>query len=278
MGWRSPAGWHRARPSAQVPLRVGAIPTGYFPSVATVCRVLVSDPELAVGLDERRLERAQQECLAMEVVVDEGPWAPEDAEGEAARGGIGLLILRGLLVRRVGAEARYGAELLGPGDLLRPWEHDGEDTTLPFEAGFQVIERLHVAVIDAKATARLAAYPEVVGALVGRAMQRARHLAVNMAIAHYPRIDRRLLLLLWHLADRWGRVTSDGVRIPLRLTHSLLADLVAARRPSVTLAFAQLERAGYLSRDDNIVLLHGEPPTDFHAIATAPHAVASRTL
>jgi CRP-like cAMP-binding protein len=239
--------------------------------VATVCRVLLSDPELGAGLDEHRLRHAEQECLAAEVVVDEGDWEPGLAEGAAARGGIGLLILEGLLVRRVGDGARYGAELLGPGDLLRPWEHDGEDSTLPFGTSFRVIERLHLAVLDRRATARMAPYPEVIGALTGRAMQRARHFAVNMAIAHYARIDRRLLLLLWHLADRWGRVTSEGVRIPLRLTHTLLADLVAAQRPSVTAAFAQLERAGLLSRHDNIIVLHGEPPGDFHSDAPIFH-------
>jgi CRP/FNR family transcriptional regulator, cyclic AMP receptor protein len=102
-------------------------------------------------------------------------------------------------------------------------------------------------------------------------MLRARHLAVNMAIAHYPRIDHRLLLLLWHLADRWGRVTAAGTRIPLRLTHALLADLVAARRTSVTTALAQLEDEGHLYRDDHTVVLRGEPPGDFHALAGAGH-------
>jgi CRP/FNR family cyclic AMP-dependent transcriptional regulator len=236
--------------------------------VAVLCHVLLSDPDLAADLDARRLQRAQQECIAMELIVDEGLWTPEEEEGEAARGGIGLLILDGLLIRRVGAEGRYGAELLGPGDLLRPWQHDGEDTMLPFETSFRVTERLHLAVLDAKATARLALYPEIVGALVGRAMQRARHFAVNMAITHYPRIDRRLLLLLWHLADRWGRVTPEGLRIPLRLPHTLLADLVAASRPSVTTGLAQLEHEGLLSRHGNIIVLHGEPPTDFDAVAT----------
>ena len=231
--------------------------------MANLCRLLLLDPDLASGLAGRRLERARQECIAIEVIVDEGVWNPEEAEGEAARGGIGLLILDGLLVRRVGAEGRYGAELLGPGDLLRPWEHDGEDATLPFATSFHVNERLKLAVLDLKAAARMAPYPEVIGALVGRAMQRARHFAVTMAIAHYPRIDRRLLLLLWHLADRWGRVTSEGIRIPLRLTHTLLADLVASRRPSVTTGLAQLEHEGYLTRHDNIIVLRGEPPTDF---------------
>jgi CRP/FNR family transcriptional regulator, cyclic AMP receptor protein len=230
-----------------------------------VCHVLLRDPDLAGGLDARRRARAEQDCLAMEVVVGEGAWDPERAEGSAARGGIGLLLLEGLLVRRVGADGRYGAELLGPGDLLRPWEHDGEDGTPPFDTTFRVIERLHVAVLDLRAAARLAAYPEVVGALVGRAMHRARHLAVNMAIAHYPRVDQRLLALLWHLAHRWGRVTPAGVRIPLRLTHTLLSDLVASRRPAVTTGLAQLEREGLLSREDNVITLHGEPPGDLRA-------------
>jgi CRP/FNR family cyclic AMP-dependent transcriptional regulator len=251
------------------------VASGYLIEVATLCRVLLSDPDLGSGLDERRLQRAQQECIAIEVIVDRGVWQPEDGEGEAARGGIGLLILDGLLVRRVGAKGRYGAELLGPGDLLRPWEHDGEDNTLPFETSFRVIDRLDLAVLDLKAAARMAAYPEVVGALVGRAMQRVRHFAVSMAIAHYPRIDRRLLLFLWHLADRWGRVTPDGIRIPMRLTHTLLADLVASRRPSVTTALAQLEHEGHVSRHDNLIVLHGEPPSDFHVVASAGHEVSN---
>jgi hypothetical protein len=233
--------------------------------VTTLCHLLLSDPDLGSGLDDRRLRRAQQECLAVEVVVEEGAWQPEEAEGEAARGGIGLLILDGLLVRRVGTEGRYGAELLGPGDLLRPWEHDGEDQMLPFETSFRVIHRLRLALLDPRATARMAPYPEVMSALVGRGMQRARHFAVNMAIAHYPRIDRRVLLFLWHLADRWGRVTPEGIRIPMRLTHTLLADLVASGRQSVTTALAQLEREGHISRHENIIVLRGEPPTDFHA-------------
>ena len=242
--------------------------------MAQLCRVLLEDPDLASGLEGRRLEHAQQECLATRVVVERGIWRPEQAEGEAARGGIGLLIFDGLLVRRVGGERRYGAELLGPGDLLRPWEHDGEDNTLPFETSFRVIERMDLAILDPKAAARIAQYPEVVGALVGRAMQRARHFAVSMAIAHYPRIDRRLLLFLWHLADRWGRVTPEGVRIPMRLTHTLLADLVAAQRPSVTTALAQLEHEGHIVRHDKIIVLSGEPPGDFHeaGVAAQPSA------
>ena len=77
---------------------------------------------------------------------------------------------------------------------------------------------------------------------MGRALERSRSLAINMAIIHQARVNVRLLMLLWHLADRWGRVRSEGVALPLHLTHSVLADLVAARRPTVTSALSELAR------------------------------------
>jgi CRP/FNR family transcriptional regulator, cyclic AMP receptor protein len=235
---------------------------------APLANVLAREPDLAAGLEGERLQRAERDLIASTVMAFEGPWEPA-SEGEGARGGIGLLLLEGLVVRRVGRTGRYGAELLGPGDLMRPWQHDGEDVTLPFDTSFRVIEVATLALLDLRFAARAAAYPEVTGALVGRAMQRSRTLAVNMAIAHYPRIDRRLLMLMWHLADRWGRVTPDGIRIPLRLTHQLLADLVASRRPSVTSGLQQLVREGHISKLGDAWILHGEPPGEFYEMQRA---------
>jgi CRP/FNR family transcriptional regulator, cyclic AMP receptor protein len=235
---------------------------------ARLAQVLVRDPDLAAGLAGERLDRAQRDLIAATAVAFEGPWDPEEA-GESVRGGIGLLLLDGLVVRRVGRTGRYGAELLGPGDLMRPWQHDGEDVTLPFDTTFRVIEPAVFALLDLRFAARAAPYPEVGGALIGRAMQRSRTLVVNMAIAHYPRIDRRLLMLMWHLADRWGRVTPEGIRIPLRLTHQLLADLVASRRPSVTSALRELTEDGHISKLGDAWLLHGEPPTELYELERA---------
>jgi len=152
---------------------------------------------------------------------------------------------------------------------MRPWQHDGEDVSLPFDTTFRVIDQALFALLDARFAARAAPYPEVAGALIGRAMQRSRTLVVNMAIAHYPRIDRRLLMLMWHLADRWGRVTPDGIRVPLRLTHQQLADLVASRRPSVTSGLHRLVEEGHLSRLGDDWLLHGEPPRELYDVERA---------
>ena len=47
------------------------------------------------------------------------------------RKALGLLVLDGLIIRRVGVAGRFGAELLGDGDLLRPWEREDAGATLP---------------------------------------------------------------------------------------------------------------------------------------------------
>jgi CRP-like cAMP-binding protein len=90
-----------------------------------------------------------------------------------------------------------------------------------------------------------------------------------MAIVHQARVDVRLHMLFWHLASRFGRVRGDGVIVPLRLTHALLAELVAARRPTVTSALSALAREGRVRSLDDGWLLCGDPPGE---VAYSPHA------
>ena len=72
-----------------------------------------------------------------------------------------------------------------------------------------------------------------------------------------------MLAALWNLADRWGRVGPDGVRIPLRLTHDALAELVGARRPSVSNAMGRLRRRGLISdHAEGGWVLHASPPEE----------------
>jgi CRP-like cAMP-binding protein len=225
-----------------------------------VIAVLEADPDLGRGLDGPRLASARREARAATLSVTRGPWDPAE-DAPAQRQGFGLLIIDGVLVRRIGPRRRGGAELLGPGDLIRPWDADadgGSLTSLP--TTWRVIEPLRLAVLDHRFAARVAAYPEVAARLMQRATERARAVLIQMAIAHHARIDDRLALALWHLADRWGRVTPHGVALSLRLTHELLADLVAAQRPSVTLSLQHLERDGRIARRDSGIYLLGDPP------------------
>lgn len=232
------------------------------------CHVLAEDPELAEGVDPVDRERATADCTARALRLAPGRW-----EGERARElgeGIGLLVLCGLLLRRVGIEGRYGAELLGEGDLLRPWQGEDEPPTLAVSIGWRVLAPTRMAVLDERFARELTPYPSVSSRLVARALQRSRNLAVNMAIVHQARVDVRLHMLLWHLAARWGKVRSDGVTLPLRLTHTVLAELVAARRPTVSSALSDLARRGAVTpHPDGGWMLHGEPPGELLEIEPA---------
>lgn len=227
-------------------------------SPSSVCHVLREDPDLAEAIPPARRQRAIEECIARRMRIARGRWSSERTDVIAD--GIGLLVLEGLLIRRVGVDGRFGAELLGDGDLLRPWQGQDIPPTLPRTTGWRVLQPTHVAVLDAVAAQRLARHPELLGRLVARALERSRNLAVNMAIVHHPRVDTRLHMLLWHLADRWGRVRSDGTVVPLRLTHYVLADLVAARRPTVSAGLGELAERGLVHLLDDGWLLSGEPP------------------
>ncbi|MBV9424975.1 MAG: Crp/Fnr family transcriptional regulator [Solirubrobacterales bacterium] len=245
------------------------------PAPSGLCHVLREDPELAEPIDAARREQATHECTAREMWISPGNLAAQGSLMPA--GGIGLLVLEGLLIRRVGIDQRSGAEVLGEGDVLRPWLDERESSTLNLTTGWSVIEPARFAVLDEDFVQNLGRYPELAVSLIARALQRSRTLAVNMAIVHQARVDVRLHMLLWHLAGRWGRVRSDGTVLPVRLTHSVLADLVAARRPTVTSALSDLSRRGLVRWEDDAWLLSGEPPGELLDLAPGASAGARHT-
>ncbi len=240
------------------------------------CQILREDPELAETLDPADREIASRECVARTMRLARGRWSVQGMP--TMSDGIGLLVLDGLLLRRVGIDGRFGAELLGEGDLLRPWQGEDTDLTLGRTTGWRVLESTRLAVLDVAAARCFAGYPALTGQLVGRALERARNLAINMAIVHQARVNIRLQMLLWHLANRWGRVRSEGVVLPLKLTHAVLADLVAARRPTVTTALTELGREGLVRASGNGWLLSGDPPGELLELQAVLPAGAERAL
>ena len=98
-------------------------------------------------------------------------------------------------------------------------------------------------------------------------MLRVHWLSFRLAVCHVRRVDDRLLLVLWHFADRWGRVTPSGVQIDIPLTQRLLALVVGARRPSVTAAVRDLIQAGRIEpQAGSRWVLHGDPPAELRAL------------
>jgi CRP/FNR family transcriptional regulator, cyclic AMP receptor protein len=234
-------------------------------SPAPDIRLLEEEPELGETIPGARRAVALERCTASTVRVPRGRWAVPNSMH--LYDGIGLLLLEGLLLRRVGVDGRFGAEILGEGDLMRPRFDTPTTTTLSVTAGWRVLAPARLAVLDLEAARRFAEFPELTGAFVDRAINRTRNLQILMAIVHHARVNVRVHMLLWHLADRWGRVRSEGVVLPLSITHSVLADMVAARRPTVTSALSELARMDLVRPVEGGWLLRGDRPGELEELA-----------
>ena len=233
--------------------------------------IVDADPDLAERLDDAQLERARHEALTRVQRLSPGEW---DVNGalEADVHHRGFLIVDGLLSREVDVLGRRCVELIGPCDVMRPWSWDEAGSHVRAEVGWLALEPSRLAVLDHALVSRINPWPQLGLELFNRGTRRAHHLAVALAIAHHPRVEDRLLLTLWHLAERWGRVTPDGIVVNLPLGHQRLADIVGAHRPSVTTAMGALAKAGRVSRrDGGDWVLHGDPPEKLrhHKLAAA---------
>jgi CRP-like cAMP-binding protein len=223
-------------------------------------RVLEAQPELAEGLEGEQAELARRHVVAVLESIEAGPWDPL-ATFAGKDGMLGLLVIDGLLARDLSVAGRACSELLGPGDLLRPWDHaDVAGDSVESAWAWTVIQPTRIAVLDERFTKVACRWPQLVSALVGRTLRRSRWMAKMLAISNLTRVDERIVALMWHLADRWGHVTPEGVVVPVPLTHEMIGRLVGAHRPSVTSALGDLHRAGTLERrDEQGWILHGEP-------------------
>jgi hypothetical protein len=228
-------------------------------------RVLEAQPDLIEGLDDEQAAVARKHAVALLDTIEPGSWQPAKRY-EGAPGDIGLLVIDGMLTRDVLFGGRACSELLGPGDLLRPWDfEDGTGETVHWATDWTVLETTRIAVLDERFARVAGRWPELIAGLVSRTLRRSRWMALLLAISNLTRVDERVEALMWHLADRWGHVTPDGVVVPVPLTHEMIGRLVGAHRPSVTSALGELQRSGALSRRDDGWLLNSEPPARLSA-------------
>src|SRR5215218_6045464 len=218
--------------------------------------LLDADPDLGRLLSAEQLEQARRRLIVRRHAVAPGPWAGERLR-EAGPEHVGLLVLEGLMTRELVLSDNVSAELLGAGDLVRPWQAAGPERLVPYDIRWTALERTVLAILDRRFAAALTHYPQVNG------------------------VDRRLLTLFWHLAERAGRVTPAGVAVHVDFPHRVLAQLVGARRPTVSSALSQLAQSGELTRmPDGTWLLKGAPvgvPTEEAAriIRRRRHRVAA---
>jgi CRP/FNR family transcriptional regulator, cyclic AMP receptor protein len=157
-----------------------------------------------------------------------------------------LLLLHGSLVHETRAATGRMIAFLSHGDVLMPFGPDPH--RLPAQTKLTATEDVLVAALDQRFMRAAAVWPQLMIVIQRRLAAQQHRLAVHGAICQLPRVEQRLIALMWHLADRFGKVTRDGIVITHPLNHQTLADLVGARRPTVSLALKALRERDQLLR------------------------------
>jgi hypothetical protein len=222
-------------------------------------RLLEVDPELGLRVPAEQIRNARLELVARERTLPCGRWDVPHEEGY--RGRLGFLLLDGVLARDVILAGSTCTELLGEGDVLQPWVPVREGGLVRYHVRWHVLSPVRLAILDEQLARALSRWPQVMRALFERAVRRTLRMSIHQALLQLSPVETRLLVLFWHLAERWGHVTPDGISVRLRMSHELLGQLVGCRRASVTTALRRIDETGLLvRRADGTWLLRGDPP------------------
>jgi CRP/FNR family transcriptional regulator, cyclic AMP receptor protein len=227
------------------------------------------DPELGLRIPVHDISRARQELVAPVLELQPGHW--DVPHGDHSHGRLGFLVLEGLIARDMTLAGRTATELLGDGDVVQPWLAGREDGLVPYRVGWHVLMPVRLAILDDAFGRSLSRWPQVMSTLLERAVRRAHRMSIHEALLQLSPVETRLLVLFWHLAERWGQVTPAGIALRLQLPHALLGQLVGCRRASVTTALQHIYATGGLARrDDGTWLLRGEPPDELTTLHWEP--------
>lgn len=230
------------------------------------CYLLDVDADLADAFDIRTRLVVRQVATARVLDVAVGGGWIEDRLG-VGDGGLGALVLDGLFALDVHVGGRTATELLGPGDLLQFPSKD-LDQLVDRDVIRHALVPSRVAVLDREFLDRVRPWPEITLSLLRRSHKRAINLDLERAVCSHPSLELRLALLLWHLAERWGRVEPGGVHLRLPLTHALLGRLVAAERPSVSRSLGRLAEHGLVTGGAGDWHLAGSAQTCMEALGS----------
>jgi hypothetical protein len=221
-----------------------------MPETSSAQPLLGLDPDLGVLLSPERLQAAGEELHVRVAGLDPGAWHPARMCGTSPAN-VGLLVLSGIVSREICVHDAPSAELLGPGDIIRTWQADTPPAMLGTSVRWVALGRTTLALLDRDTALALRRYPEVMTVVLDRLNARAERLAVTQAISQITGVETRVEALLWHLSERWGRIGSDGVIVPLALSHRMIGSLVGARRPTVSTAIAQLVQQSRIARRED---------------------------
>ncbi len=137
-----------------------------------------------------------------------------------------------------GRKGRGSSQIRSVDAVLGPWELAGEEALLP-DAPRRLTavagESVEATVLEGKETRRALQSSQKTFEAFLRAKE--DDLSLARALSQTRRLGgakARLGALLLHLSARLGRPEEEGIRLPIPLSHQVLADLCAAHRSTVT--------------------------------------------
>lgn len=212
--------------------------------------VIELDPDLLVGATaEERLALAPIRLPIFELSNE-----PFDLAQLGDPDAFGAFIVDGMVFHSLQVGAQPGMRILGPGDIVvtlqapasdliigSEWRSDAATTVVPLGREMMLAVRR---------------VPRLLASLHARTAEQVERLTTQLVISQLPRVEDRILSMLWLLAESFGHVTPAGTLLPLSLTHEMIGSIVGARRPTVSLALRALTEAdALLPRDDGWLLL-----------------------
>ncbi len=212
----------------------------------------LSHLELCAGLDQEAMRRLLGGLPAARLQAGDNL---EMTSGEVACS----LVFAGRLALDVDTPTeshRRIVTLVEEGDVLIPPEHTWARVGPRLRC--RAIDVSDILLVDHARFEQWLAEPRMAANLVRVLASQVADRELAIAIALEPRVERRLLLKLQQLGERFGRVTQQGVRLDLRLTHQQLADMIGAVRESITIALGNLAQNGALTVENRTIWIHPE--------------------
>ena len=238
--------------------------------------LLELDPELLGAVPEEEHEAARRATQCPILTLERGPTTV--LEELSGRPGLsGFYLADGVLLREIVLADVVVPELFGTGELICP--EVAPEGLVGAGAVMTCVEPATLLVLGPSFARAAGHWPGVLAAVERRKSLQRQRVATFGAISHLPKVADRVLISLWQLAATWGRVAADGTVIPFPLTHETIGRFVRAQRSTVSLAIAELEDAGLLTRRaDRTWLLPAGTETALQERLRPPDDVTSMSL
>jgi hypothetical protein len=243
-----------ATAAAELPTTGGL--TSLIGATPNTVSLLDVDPALGRGIESDDWEAARRATRAALTRIDRRECTLTVGAYETDNI-VGLIVNDGMISREIALGEHVSFELLTPGDVLLLAPAEPDDLDLGARVTLTALDPAELILLSKPFIHAAARWPSLLTNLHRRLEAQRQRLAIQGLAVHQPRAEDRLLLTLWILAERCGRVTPEGTVLPLSLSHEALGRLAAARRPTITLALRTLESNECVQRGPNGYLTLG---------------------